>query len=98
MTLVSQHRLCRAGILIGVLLCIAGVFEMAIVLPTLFREIGGMSEEELQDPTGLGHLVGEVLIVIVVRLWPLPLGLLALLPSLIWRHRLCRLMDAALTP
>ena len=98
MTQASQHRLSRAGILIGALLCIAGILEMTIVLPSLFRQLGGMPEEELQDPTRLGHVVGETLIVAVVRFWPLPLGLLALLPALVWRHRLRRRMEAVSPP
>ncbi|QIF05010.1 hypothetical protein [Roseimicrobium sp. ORNL1] len=98
MTLASQLRLCRAGIVIGVLFCVAAVFEVTIGLLGMFRDFDGMSGEELQDPSGLSQVVGEALIVIVVRLWPLPLGLLALLPSLIWRHRLRRRMDAALAP
>jgi hypothetical protein len=98
MTLASQHRLSRAGIVIGVLLCVAGILEMTLVLPSLVRQLGGMPEEELQDPTRLGHVVGEMLIVAVVRFWPLPLGLLALLPSLVWRHRLCRRMESVSQP
>lgn len=96
MTLDSQHRLCRASILIGALLCAAGILEMVTVLPPVLRRLGAMSAEDLQDPTSLSQVVGETLITFVVRLWPLPLGLFALLPSLVWRHRLRRRMDAAL--
>lgn len=95
MTLASQHRLCRAGIVFGVLFCVAAVFEVTIGVYGMFRHFDGMTEEDLQDPSGLSQVVAEALIVIVVRLWPLPLGLLALLPSLVLRHRVRRRMDAA---
>jgi hypothetical protein len=97
MTLASQHRLCRDGIVIGVLFCVAAVFEVTIGLMGMFRDLDGMSGEDLQDPAGLGQVVAEALIVIIVRLWPLPLGLLALLPSFVWRHRLRRRRDAAIS-
>lgn len=96
MTLASQHRLCRAGIVIGVLFCVAAVFEVTIGLCGMFQHLDEMRGAALQDSTTLGHVVGEALIVTVVRLWPLPLGLLALLPSLVWRHRLRRRMAVAL--
>jgi hypothetical protein len=90
MTLDSQQRLCRAGIIIGALFCVAAVFEVTIGLMGLFTSFTTAGDEDLQDPEGISAVVAEVIITMIVRLWPLPIAVLFLVPSLIWRHRLRR--------
>jgi hypothetical protein len=90
MTLASKHRICRAGIIIGALLCVAAFFEVSIGLMGLFSDFGEADREALKDPQVAGAVAGEVMITVIVRLWPLPPGLLFLVPSLIWRQRLRR--------
>jgi hypothetical protein len=88
MTLDSQQRLCRAGIVIGALFCVAAVLEVGVGLMGLFSSFANVEPEALEEPEDVSQIVAEALIVVVVRLWPLPPGLLFLVPSLIWRHRL----------
>lgn len=90
MTLASQQRLCRAGVIIGVLFCVAAVLEVGIGLLGLFTSFVQAGDEAMEDPEGISAVVAEALITTIVRLWPLPLAVLFLVPSLIWRHRLRR--------
>jgi hypothetical protein len=94
MTLDSQLRLCRAGMIIGVLLCVAAVLEVSVGLLGLFSDFDAADREALKDPQTAGRFAGEVLITIVVRLWPLLPGLIFLVPSLIWHRRLRRVERA----
>lgn len=90
MTFTSQLRLCRACIIIGSLFCIVAMLEVGTGLAGLFRSLGETEAEAVHEPAAVGAIVGEMIIVVIVRLWPLPLALIFLIPSLVWRHRLRR--------
>lgn len=90
MTPASQQRLCRFGIIIGLLFCLAAVFEVGIGLTGLFTTFAKAGDVARQNPEGSGAVVAEVIITTIVRLWPLPFAVLFLVPSLIWRRRLRR--------
>ncbi|RBP42568.1 hypothetical protein DES53_106277 [Roseimicrobium gellanilyticum] len=94
MTLDSQHRLCRAGIIIGVLFCVAAVLEVGIGVVGYIRNLTDATGEFLQEPADVGRFAGEFIVTTITRLWPLPFAVLFLVPSLIWRHRLNRKMRA----